>query len=265
MMRISKMVRLRPKNDQSKGFYVMIVILFMASAFLGFIYSETGNFAMDVDGVPPYDIRISEHITFETPETRLEVTSYVDLNPVNLDDIDLDGIFDQSGQYMDQDHTYLAYSFFLKNLGNETTDIDYYLRFTEVSYWMHDALRILLIEDDLSYTIYQKNANDESDDIEIDILTFMSDSMVFRHEIKDFKVDEVKHFRVIMWLDQSITNLETHKQRSLLKMQFNFVTIYPEVSNQNQLSLDVPKNLWISLSTICNVEFVLIYETEDET
>src|SRR5690606_19054699 len=99
--------------------------------------------------VVSYDIRLAETNDFEIETSKLNAQAHVDPLGVTYSSIKLDEIIESDGKYIDNNHTYLAYSFFIINLGTTNININYYLRVIEVMNGMDEFIRILVIEDDL--------------------------------------------------------------------------------------------------------------------
>lgn len=112
----------------------------------------------------------------------------------------------------------MAYSFYIKNIGTETITVDYYMRITEVYDSMDEYVRILIVEDDDSYRMYQKEDQPDEDNnmpqyYELPLgIVFESDSIIFRDTLSDFITDEVKCFRVIIWLEEQDPDIYDNNQ-----------------------------------------------------
>ena len=218
-------------------------------------------------------IEIAEELDFEMSSSHLEVSSSVDAVGMTYSSLKLDEIIGSEGQYIDLDHQYLAYSFYIKNTGNESHTISYYVRLTDYLYWMRDYMRILIIEDDTIYKMYQKADQPDLDNNlpQYDQMPIGNDfeslPIVFRDTIEDFKPGSIKSFRVIIWLEEKDSDVVDREEFGHVKGEFLFTIIddYPDLDASTNVSLSTIDKLWIDMSRICCVSFEIHYETQIES
>jgi len=164
----------------------------------------------------------------------------------------------------------MAYSFYIKNTGAETVSLDYSMRLTQVDFWMEDYIRILIIEDNVTQRMYQKEDQldlegnmPQYDQMPIGI-NFESDSVIFSETIEDLKPGTVKSFRVIIWLEEKDPDMSEQEQSGSIQAELVFIIRdeYPEVSNKSSLLLSTNENLWFQILSQCVVNFDIHHETE---
>jgi hypothetical protein len=215
-------------------------------------------------------IEIAEELDFEMSSSHLEVSSYLDAEGMTYSSLELDEIIGSEGQYIDLDHQYLTYSFYIKNTGSVTKSISYYVRLTEVYNQMDDCIRILIIEDDTIYKMYQKadqpdldNNLPQYDQMPVGI-NFETMAIVFRDTIEDFKPGSIKSFRVIIWLEEQDPDVVGRGEIGHVKGEFLFTVInnYPDLGVSTNVSLSTIYKLWIDMSSICCVSFEINHETQ---
>jgi len=257
---------------------VLGAILFVFLVTIGtilYVEYNSGDFVFSSDQTK-YElgsIEIAEKLDFEMSSSYLEVSSSVDAIGMTYSSLKLDEIIESEGQYIDLDHQYLAYSFYIKNTGNESHTISYYLRLTDYLYWMRDYVRILIIEDDTNYKMYQKadlpdldNNMPQYDQMPIGI-NFETSLFVFRDTIEDFKPGSIKSFRVIIWLEEQDPDVVGRGEIGHAKGEFLFTVIgnYPDLDASTNISLSTIDKLWIDMSSRCCVSFEIRYEAENNS
>jgi hypothetical protein len=250
-----------------------IIIGFLATiGTILYVDYNSGNFVF-LNDQTKYEfgsIEIAEELDFEMSTSHLEVSSSVDAIGMTYSSLKLDEIIDSEGQYIDLDHQYLAYSFYIKNTGNVTKSISYYVRLTEVYNQMDDCIRILIIEDDTIYKMYQKADQPDLDNSlphynQMPIGNeFETSLFVFRDTIEDFKPGSIKSFRVIIWLEEQDPDVVGRGEIGHVKGEFVFTVInnYPDLGASTNVSLSTIDKLWIDMSRICCVSFEIHYETQ---
>ncbi len=203
-------------------------------------------------------IEIAEELDFEMSSSRLEVSSSVDAVGMTYSSLELDEIIGSEGQYIDIDHQYLAYSFYIKNTGSVTKSITYNIRLSELMDWMSDSIRILIIEDDTNYKMYQKE-----DQLDLDNnlplydqmpigINFESSPFVFRDTIEDLEPGSIKSFRLIIWLEEQDPDLVERADIGIIQGEFVFTVIDdPAYGGSN------------FMSSSCVVSFGIHYQDED--
>jgi hypothetical protein len=204
-------------------------------------------------------IEIAEALDFEMSSSRLEVSSYLDAVGMTYSSLELDEIIGSEGQYIDLDHQYLAYSFYIKNTGSVTKSITYNIRLSELMDWMSDSIRILIIEDDTNYKMYQKE-----DQLDLDNnlqlydqmmptgINFETTAIVFRDTIEDLEPGSIKSFRLIIWLEEQDPDLVERADIGIIQGEFVFTVIDdPAYGGSN------------FMSSSCVVSFGIHYQDED--
>ena len=252
-------------------FYVLGATIIGLLIIIGtIIYTRlnSGNFVPSTDhSIQIHSIGISDNVENVIDSKILEIESVVDKIGVTYASLKLEEIVQSEGQFVDFDHRYMSYSFYIKNTGNTTESIDYYMRLTEVYNGMDEYVRILVIEDDDSYRMYQRA--DEPDENNIlptysqlpSSINFMTYATVFSDTINDFKPGEVKSFRVIIWLEEQDPNIDDDYQSGRIETEFVFSIQqeYQVSSMENSILSKEIENLWIPFTSICFVRLGIYY------
>jgi len=210
--------------------YAVAFIIMLLLAFLTYYGQYSGNFVMTVDE-QSYDrgIAISETPSFDTYARWLTADAVEEVREVTLDQIELndlegilttDGSFKKSRIYEGTKLNYLAYTFYLKNVGRYESNIGYEVVIEDVTGMLASAIRVLIIEDgylpidlshvsrlsdlkDGSYKLYQLPDETEKDYPESlkNAIYFVSDKTICSETIKNLGADQMKKFTILMWLE----------------------------------------------------------------
>jgi hypothetical protein len=259
-----------PTNARIKSVYFFV----FTAICLGFLLTlgiiiyfrfVSGYFNTDYPSIRP-DVEVADNINFESSSGMLNADLVLDGIGMTYSDIKLDEILLSEGQYIDPDHTYMAYSFYFKNSGTETITVDYYMRIISTYNFMNEYVRVLVIQDDTVYQMYQKRDDFDDEPIEYENLPqaieFESNTMIFRNYFEDFKPGEIKLFRVIMWLEEQDPDIAKNTLSGSIECHFNFSIRVRELAYESQpyILLNNPSKLWISFRTTCNIVLKMHYE-----
>lgn len=151
-------------------------------------------------------IILSSTADFEDPRPMLFATSIKNVEDITYDVLNLVGVNEAEGDYVDPHHTYLAYTFFLKNNGFETVDIEYSLLLQEVYRSTEEAIRFVFIEDGSLIRLFQKPDSVLTEYLyknnrEPDEVVEFTDTEIFRYVLYDFKPEDVKKFSIIIYVE----------------------------------------------------------------
>jgi hypothetical protein len=203
-------------------------MLSIAFALITFYGQNAGNFVMSVDTLARQrGIAISDDPEFTFSTSRLMSDPIDDARDVTYAWLKLDEIEETNGNYVDPDHDYVAYTFYIKNEGLETVDLSYYIRITEVYNDLDKAIRVLVI-DDGEETMFMKpdttNINTYPDYMPIG-QHFETQMTVMRKLIPNFRPGDIRKFTVVVWLEGNDPDTTDEILGGMIKMQMNF-TIY---------------------------------------
>lgn len=198
--------------------YLISGCIMLLLSFLTYYGQNSGNFVMSVDeDAFKRGIAISDSSTFETMNRWLTADPVEDVRDTTLQHIDLFEIINAEGAYKETRSNYLAYTFFLRNVGSETTPVDYEVVITNQSKNIADAIRVMIIVDGQvaydeqgiryieceSKKMYQ--APDKHDIVYKDYLQdftlFKSTDIICSERIFDIRPEQTKKISVIMWLE----------------------------------------------------------------
>lgn len=227
-MRLSTVLGIRRIKLRNRIFSLGIIITGMLSLVFGvitFYGQNAGNFVMSVDTAARLrGIVLSTDPEFETKSARLMSDPINEARDITYAWLKLDEITQTNGNYTDIDHDYVAYTFYLKNEGMETLDLNYYIRITEVYNNLDCGIRILVIEDDVE-TMYMKRDTISGNfypEYMPEAEYFLTDNTVMRKMIVNFRPDQIKKFSIVVWLEGNDPDTTDDLLGGMIKMQMNF-------------------------------------------
>jgi hypothetical protein len=253
----------RSKYKVTKSLLLIgILVTGLLSAFIGLVAyfgQYMGTFVISLDDASlALGISLSEHEDFAESNSRLLVNPVNSANPTTFTDIKFgeavstDGDMDES-----EGNNYIAYTFYIKNEGNISVDVELNLNTIAVTNNVDKALRIAVIEGgyvdekgDVQFTkgtIYLKDDGhgDEAivrildkfyrDDEDGNRIYFekelyerfnkeymTSDNNFGNYVIENFVPQEVRKFTIIFWLEGWDGDCTDHLKHGQLKMKLVF-------------------------------------------
>jgi hypothetical protein len=211
MMRLSTVLNVRKLRIRNRIFTLGIIItgmLSLAFAIVTFYGQNAGNFVMSVDAASRLrGIGLQESEFASVSQPRLMSDPIKEARDITYTWLKLDEIDETEGNFVDIDHDYVAYTFYLKNSGSETVDINYYIKLTEIYNNLDTGIRVLVIQDG-EQSMYMKEdivapgaEPPYYPEVMPDAQYFLTQSMVMRRTITNLKPGDDVKFSVIVWLE----------------------------------------------------------------
>jgi len=229
-MRLSKVLGVRRIKIRNRIFSLGIIITGMLSLTFGvitFYGQNAGNMIMSVDpSAAMRGIRLSIDPDPDAPHTltRLMSEPIEDAKDITYAWIKLDEVQDTLGNYTDEDHDYVAYTFYVKNDGAETVDLRYYIKITEVYNNLDKGIRVILI-DEGQETLYMK-PDSTNDTYYPDTMPaaehFLTQSIIMRRIVPNFKPGERRKITVVIYLEGYDPDTNDDLMGGMIKLQMNF-------------------------------------------
>lgn len=227
-MRLSRVLGVRRVKLRNRIFSLGVIItgmLSIAFALITFYGQNAGNFVMSVDTLARQrGIAISDSADFAYSTSRLMSDPIDSAKDMTYAWLKLDEIEETDGNFVDPDHEYVAYTFYIKNEGLETVDLSYYIRITEVYNELDKAIRVLVI-DDGEETMYMKpdttNINTYPEYMPIG-QHFDTQMTVMRKLISNFKPGDIRKFTVVIWLEGNDPDTTDEILGGMIRMHMNF-------------------------------------------
>lgn len=240
-MRLSTVLNVKRIKLRNRIFTLGFIITGMLSLAFGvvtFYGQNAGNFVMSVDTAARLrGISLTENPT--DPIDPQDMTNRVLLPRLMSDPVNeardvtyawlkLDEIQNTEGNFTDIDHDYVAYTFYLINDGSETVDVNYYIRLTEIYNNLDTAVRILVIQDGIERMYMREDVILEGQEapyypaIMPDPEYFLTENMVMRSVITNFKPGDDIKFSVVVWLEGYDPDCTDDVLGGMIKMVMNF-------------------------------------------
>ena len=192
--------KLRRERKIKKFLYLilLLILFFLAMMYfvVGIVYNN-GNFSVTLDknlyftkGMLIYDdvnykVYRSE-LYAETPQTFDNISRH--WLPKNLH---------EHGGGSHNGDNYLAYTFFIENQGVDVSDYWYEIVVDDVIKNVDEAVRLRVYHDDKETTYAKLSA--ATGKPEKDTVAFVSDELITREHVTNFKPGDISKFTVVMW------------------------------------------------------------------
>lgn len=216
------------KNLVTMGI-IITGILSILMTLLTYYGSYAGNFIVIIDSRERISsIVLSENSDFDDPAPRLFANSVNDSPPLAYYDIKVQDAVLQDGNYDDPDFQYFAYSFYLKNNGNQILNVEAKYLITDVIRNSDKAIRIIVVknEDLDTMEVYQKEDTVEwnypPNYPETKHFENTDEGLVFTENIEDFYPGQIIKYTVINYVEGYDPDCDDSIAGGLIKMTMRF-------------------------------------------
>ena len=171
----------------------LIIIYFLLRVWFG-----NGGFVIRLnrDFSKKNGIILQETINNPTYKFQLSAGDIKDLRNMSINWLP-DNLHDEAdGSYNGEN--YLAYTFYLHNMGTRTVDYWYTIYVDDVVNRVDTAIRLMLYRND-EKVVYAKQAANGGD--EPGTVQFKSDDIVTSQVVRDFSPEEIDKFTIVMWVE----------------------------------------------------------------
>lgn len=202
------------------GFLSIMIAIFT------FYGQFSGNFVMSVT---PDSYRrgilLSTEKEFLIPSSRLNAKTLVDASDITYAWLDIEAVKNTDGDYIDPAYMYLAYSFYIKNVGDETVAVSYTLDIRSVHLHVDEAIRVLVISDE-EEILYQKPDKVPFNYLDMPYaVPFISDVLICDGKINSFRPNEIKRFSILLWIEGEDPDCTEEIKGGQIKIHMNFKII----------------------------------------
>lgn len=177
---------------------IVLILLIVIVYIIATLYTKFGSFTVSVNKYDSnrYSLSLSETADFQTQITRLNAKTAEDITNISVYDLpdDIDSI---NGQHNGKN--YLAYTFYLKNVGQDTVTFEYYMYITNVENDVDKAIRIRIYRDGED-TTYARTRSDGGGP-ENGCVDFLTTRSIVRNQVENFKPGDMTKFTVVIWLE----------------------------------------------------------------
>ena len=210
----------RRRNVMLRMFSIilLIVILLLGISYvLSAFVNKAGNFTVWISDEDMNLITLSDTADFEKCATMLEADIIPQMDnitkswmPENLDEVD--GCHNGDN--------YIAYTFYLKNAGENEIDYSSQIDIHAVTKAADNAVRVMVIKNG-EQTVYAK-AQKGSNEPEPDTVAFLSNTQVFKNTTEGFGSGAVDKYTVVIWLEGNDPECIDDIRGGVVKMSMNF-------------------------------------------
>ena len=243
----------RSKYKVTKSLLLIgILVTGLLSAFIGLVAyfgQYMGTFVISLDDAAlALGISLSEHEEFETSSSRLLVNPVNAATPTTFTDIKFgDAVMTDGDMDKTDSNNYIAYTFYLKNEGNISVDVELNLDTVTVTNNVDKALRIVVIEGGTvdedgavkftKGTLFLKDDGHGDENI-IKVISRQPDVKAFydsfdkelltaddnfgNYVVENFVPQEVRKFTIIFWLEGWDGDCNDALKHGQLKMKLVF-------------------------------------------
>ncbi len=175
-----------------------LVVLVLLAYIISLLYSQFGSFTVTVNKFDAnrFHLTLSETPDFSHQTVRLNARAAEDVTNISGDTIPAD-VDMQNGVH--NGDNYIAYTFFLKNVGQEKLNYSYEVYIVNVEANVDKAIRIRVYVNGIP-TTYARTRTDGLGP-EPGTVEFRSPRSIVLEEIHDFETGDVTKFTVVIWLE----------------------------------------------------------------
>lgn len=176
--------------------FLLLILLYFV---IGVIYNN-GNFSITLDKNLYFDKGL---IIYDDPEYKVYRSELFAPAPSKFDNISYKWLPEDIDKQNGGSHNgknYLAYTFFVENIGESTSDYWNEVVIDDVIRNVDSAIRIRIYRNGESVTYAKADENQEN---EPGTVSFISDETVSRSYVADFKPGDIDRYTIVLWIEGS--------------------------------------------------------------
>ena len=203
---------------------LLLILLLLAILYsvIGIVYNNS-NFSITLDRNLYYDKGL---IVYDDPDYKVYRSELYALSPDTFDNISYrwlpESINDSRGGSHNGDN-YLAYTFYVENMGNDVADYYSEITIDDVIKNVDEAVRIRVYRNGEQKTYAKKSARDEA---EKNTVPFLEDKLVSLEHVADFKPGDIDKYTVVLWLEGSDPECNDNILGGEIKITMHFNSEY---------------------------------------
>lgn len=178
---------------------VLLLILVIVYFIVGIVYNS-GNFSITLDKNLYFQKGL---IIYDDSNYKVYRTELYAPAPRTFDNISYKWLPNNLGDYEGGSHNgenYLAYTFYIENMGVDPSDYWSEVVIDDVIKNVDEAVRIRVYRDG-QYVTYAKLSSQGT--AEPETVPFVSDDLVVREHIENFKPGDISKYTIVLWVDGS--------------------------------------------------------------
>lgn len=173
----------------------VLAILFIISM----LVTKWGDLVIEIDRpAVAKGFSLSESEDFSNKTVSLSAKQALDVTNITYNWLPTDLDTSKDGEHNGEN--YVAYTFYLRNDGEETIDYKTVLDITGVAKSADEAVRVMVYKNG-EPTIFAKGKYDDREQPETDATRFASDTVVMETLSKDFEVGAVDKYTIVIWIE----------------------------------------------------------------
>lgn len=196
--RLIKVVKYFARSNKAALAAGILTLLVLGLFAIAFMQEHMGQFTINLNRVDMWRraISLSETADFANPTSRLTVSTIRRTTNIAREDIPWDDVNVGDGDKSGKD--YICYSFYIRNGGIEDVDCSVIMKMDYKSKGAENAIRMAIIKDGANTVYAMPAANGGA---EPGTVPFVSDKVVMEDVLKDFRIDAVHKYTIVMWID----------------------------------------------------------------
>ncbi len=224
----AKHIDKREKRIKKLFLIIFILLLFLLIIFsiLSLVY-RGGDFIITLD--PNLALK-SGLVMFDEEELEHERLKFYAEGVEFMDNISINWLPQDIAEHKGGSHNgenYIAYTFYIKNNGEEVVDYWYELTIDDVIKNVDDAIRIMIIRNKEKF-VYAK-VNDVTKKPEKDTIEFFSKEKAIIEQRKGLKTDEKDKYTVVIWLEGDDPDCLDHLIGGEIKVSMRIIESYVDL------------------------------------
>ncbi len=201
---------------------IIIALVLVSYAVMSIVYNS-GNFSITLDR---NTFREKGLVIYSDPEYKVYQSELLADSPESFDNISYQWLPADLHEYEGGDGThngrnYMAYTFYIENIGSEVVDYWTEVIVYDVIRNVDEAARLRVYKDG-EFITYAKIGNDGEPERET--VPFENDETVVREHVENFAPGDISKYTVVMWLEGSDPECTDSILGGEIKFQMNFIS-----------------------------------------
>lgn len=173
----------------------MLAIIFIISM----LVTKWGDLVIEIDRpAVAKGISLSETKDFENKSVALSAKQALDVTNITYNWLPVDLDTSKDGEH--NGDNYVAYTFYVRNDGEEAFPYDAVLDITGVAKSADEACRVMIYKNG-EKSIFAKGQYDDREKAEPNTVKFIDDKTVYRTRTEDFEVGAVDKYTIVIWIE----------------------------------------------------------------
>lgn len=230
----------REKKIKKIFFIVLLLVLLLLLILyfvIGIIYNS-GNFSITLDKNLYFEKGL---IVYDDPDYKVYRTELYALSPESFDNVYykwLPDNIDELGAGSHNGDNYLAYTFYVENMGEEISDYWSEIVIDDVVKNVDDAVRIKLYTngEDVTYAKLGSNGRPEKNTV-----PFESDDLVVSNHVVNFKPGDIDRYTIVLWIEGSDPECTDNILGGEFKVHMNFNSEHIDENGKKEVEYESEK------------------------